>query len=151
MRELIGPATEADPAGLKIDVVAFGCTSASMALGEEEVFRRIVGAAGGGVHDAGHCAGCGLWALGARRIGALTPYSAEVNATVRGYLRARGVEVAAFGTFDKRDDRDAARISLDLIEAGVRRWRAAPGWMRVRFMHKPAAGRAVEAVARAGG
>ena len=35
----IAPATELILPSLHLDVVAFGCTSASMALGEEEVFR----------------------------------------------------------------------------------------------------------------
>ncbi len=52
-------------------------------------------------------------ALGARRIGVLTPYSPDVNAVVRAYLDTHGADVAAFATFDKRDDREAARISVD--------------------------------------
>ena len=39
--ERIAPATELILPSLHLDVVAFGCTSASMALGEEEVFRQI--------------------------------------------------------------------------------------------------------------
>src|SRR3984885_5383439 len=41
MCPLIAPATELILPGSQLDVVAFGCTSASMALGEEEVFRQI--------------------------------------------------------------------------------------------------------------
>lgn len=49
----------------------------------------------------------------------LTPYAPEVNAVVRAYLDEHGAEVAAFATFDKRDDREAARISAESIAAGV--------------------------------
>ncbi|HEY6431772.1 MAG TPA: Asp/Glu racemase [Acetobacteraceae bacterium] len=121
MRERIAPAAELILPGCKLDVVAFGCTSASMELGEEEVFRQI--------HSARPEVACttpitaafaAFKALGARRIGVLTPYSAEVNAGVRRYLDGNGVDVAAFATFDKRDDRDAARISPDSIAAGVK-------------------------------
>ena len=120
MRDLIAPAAELILPGMKLDVVAFGCTSASMALGEEEVFRQIRK-----VRPEVACttpitaAFAAFKALGARRIGVLTPYSPEVNAVVRQYLDAHGAEVAAFATFDKRDDREAARISVDSIAAAI--------------------------------
>lgn len=121
MRERIAPATELILPGVDLDVVAFGCTSASMELGEDEVFRQI--------HRARPAVACttpvtaafaAFEALGAQRIGVLTPYSAEVNAGVRAYLDKRGATVAAFGTFNKQDDRDAARIAPASIADGIR-------------------------------
>ncbi|HSU04766.1 MAG TPA: Asp/Glu racemase [Acetobacteraceae bacterium] len=121
MRERIAPATELILPGSKLDVVAFGCTSASMELGEDEVFRQIRTVRPGVACTTPVTAAFAAFkALGARRIGVLTPYSAEVNAGVRRYLDRNGVTVAAFGTFDKRDDREAARIAPDSIAAGVR-------------------------------
>ena len=38
---------------------------------------------------------------------------------MREYLDRHGAEVAAFATFDKRDDREAARISADSIAAAI--------------------------------
>ncbi len=120
MRKLIAPATELILPGLPLDVVAFGCTSASMTLGEDVVFKEIKRARPEVACTTPVTAAlAGFAALGARRIGVLTPYSAEVNRTVRVYLEGRGVEVAAFGTFDKVDDREAARISPGSIEAGI--------------------------------
>jgi maleate isomerase len=122
MRDRIAPATELILPGCRLDVVAFGCTSASMELGEEEVFRQIHKARPGIACTTPITAAFAAFAsLGARRIGVLTPYSAEVNAGVRAYLNSHGVNVAAFATFDKRDDRDAARIAPDSIADGVRR------------------------------
>ncbi len=121
MRELIAPATKLILPGCRLDVVAFGCTSASMELGEEEVFRQIRS-----VRPEVKCttpvtaAFAAFEALRARRIGVLTPYAPEVNENVRAYLTARGVDVAAFATFDKRDDRDAARIAPESVVEGVR-------------------------------
>ncbi len=121
MRDRIAPATELILPLLHLDVVAFGCTSASMALGEEEVFRQIRR-----VRPDVACttpvtaAFAAFKALGVRRIGVLTPYAPEVNAVVREYLNAHGAEVAAFATFDKRDDREAARVSEASIAAGVK-------------------------------
>ena len=81
MCERIAPATELILPGCKLDVVAFGCTSASMELGEEDIFREIHK-----VRAEVECttpvtaAFAAFKACGARRIGVLTPYSAEVNA-----------------------------------------------------------------------
>jgi maleate isomerase len=121
MRERIAPATRLILPGSKLDVVAFGCTSASMELGEEEVFRQIRS-----IRPEVACttpvtaAFAAFKALSARRIGVLTPYSAEVNAGVRAYLTGHGVDGVAFATFDKRDDRDAARITPDSVAEGVK-------------------------------
>jgi maleate isomerase len=120
MRDRIAPATELILPSLHLHVVAFGCTSASMALGEEEVFRQIRR-----VRPEVACttpvtaAFAAFKALGSRRIGVLTPYAPEVNAVVRAYLDAHGPEVAAFATFDKCDDRVAARITVSSIAAGI--------------------------------
>ncbi len=120
MRDRIAPATELILPSMHLDVVAFGCTSASMALGEEEIFRQIHRARPGVACTTPVTAAFAAFkALGARRIGVLTPYAPEVNAVVRAYLNAHGAEVAAFATFDKRDDRDAARISTESIAAGI--------------------------------
>jgi maleate isomerase len=120
MRDLIAPATKLILPGMRLDVVAFGCTSASMALGEEEVFRQIRSARPDVACTTPVTAAFAAFkALRARRIGVLTPYSPEVNSVVRQYLDAHGVKVGAFATFDKRDDREAARISMDSISAGI--------------------------------
>jgi maleate isomerase len=120
MRERIAPATELVLPSLHLDVVAFGCTSASMALGEAEVFRQIHRARPGIACTTPVTAAFAAFkALGAQRIGVLTPYAPEVNAVVRGYLDAHGAQVAAFATFDKRDDREAARVTVGSIAAGI--------------------------------
>lgn len=120
MRELIAPATELILPGMPLDVVAFGCTSASMALGEEEVFRQIRRARPGVACTTPITAAFAAFkALGMGRIGVLTPYAPSVNAVVREYLDTHGANVATFATFDKRDDREAARISVESIAAAV--------------------------------
>jgi maleate isomerase len=120
MRERIAPATALILPGCPLDVVAFGCTSASMELGEEEIFRQIRKARPEVACTTPVTAAFAAFeALGAHRIGVLTPYSAEVNAGVCAYLMARGANVAAFATFDRQDDLEAARIAPDSIAAGI--------------------------------
>jgi len=120
MRPLIAPATALILPGTSLDVVAFGCTSASMVLGEEAVFAEIRKSRPGIAATTPITAAFAAFrALEARRIGVLTPYSAAVNERVVAYLGSHGVEVAAFATFDKADDRDAARIDVASIARGV--------------------------------
>ena len=119
--ERIAPATDLILPGMKLDVVGFGCTSATMTLGEDYIFDAIRKARPGVACTTPVTAALSAFrALRARRIGVLTPYAPPVNAIVRRYFEDKGVEVAAFGTFDKQDDREAARISPDSIRDGVR-------------------------------
>jgi maleate isomerase len=121
MGERIAPTTALILPGAKLDVVAFGCSSASMELGEEEVFRQIHAVRPGIACTTPVTAAFAAFAaLGAQRIGVLTPYSAEVNAVVRAYLVKRGATIAAFATFNQPDDRDAARIAPEAIAEGIR-------------------------------
>ena len=120
MQPLIAPAAALILPGSRLDVVAFGCTSASMTLGEEAVFAEIRRARPEAACTTPVTAAFAAFAaLGAQRIGVLTPYSAAVNRTVRAYLERRGVEVTAFGTFAKEDDREVARISPASLEEAV--------------------------------
>jgi maleate isomerase len=106
--------------GSELDVVAYGCTSASMAIGEEKVFGHIRSVRPNALCTTPITAAFAAFrALGARRIGVLTPYRAEVNLIVADYIRARGFAVPVFGSFNEGDDMKVARISPASIRAGV--------------------------------
>lgn len=118
----IAPSTDLILPGLSLDVVAFGCTSATMLLGEDYVFGEI--------RKARPDVACttpvtavraALEALDAGRIAMLTPYSPEITAGMAQYFLSRGVGVDAYATFDRRDDREAACISVESIVAGAER------------------------------
>jgi maleate isomerase len=120
MRDRITPAAALILPDIRLDVVAFGCTSASMTLGEEEVFRQMRRARPEVACTTPVTAAFAAFkALGVRRIGVLTPYPPAVNEVVRDYLTRHGVDVAAFATFNKGDDREAARISMESIAAAI--------------------------------
>lgn len=112
--------------GLALDVVGFGCTSASMVLGEEAIFARIRE-----VRPDVACttpitaAFAAFEQLGARRLAVLTPYRRDVNETVRSYLEGRGMEVPVLGSFNEEDDGvvgriDVASIRRAALELGAR-------------------------------
>jgi maleate isomerase len=107
--------------GVKLDVVAYGCTSGTVVIGEENVFARI--------REARPDVACttpitgavaGLRALGARRIALLTPYIEEVNQMLRRFIEARGIDVPVMGSFNHENDLEVARISQESIKLAVR-------------------------------
>ncbi|MGE0007258.1 MAG: aspartate/glutamate racemase family protein [Parvibaculaceae bacterium] len=106
--------------GADFDVIAYGCTSASMAIGEEKVFERIREA-----RPHVECttpitaAFAAFRALGARRIGVLTPYRADVNRIVASYIAGRGFTVPVFGSFSEEDDNVVARITPESVRDGI--------------------------------
>jgi maleate isomerase len=114
--------------GVGLDVVAFGCTSATMTLGEDAVFAEIRKARPNVACTTPVTAALAAFrALDAKSIGLLTPYAPEISASLVAYFRGRGVGVAAVATFDRRDDREAARVSEASIEQATRRLASAPG------------------------
>jgi len=104
-----------------VDVMAYGCTSASMAIGEENVFARIREAKPDIRCTTPITAAFAAFdAFKARRIGVLTPYPADVNRIVSDYIAARGYQVPVFGSFNSDRDTVVARITPQSIEAAVR-------------------------------
>ncbi|MCG6887975.1 MAG: Asp/Glu racemase [Gammaproteobacteria bacterium] len=104
-----------------VDVMAYGCTSASMAIGEEQVFARIREAKPEVACTTPITAAFAAFdAFKARRIGVLTPYPAAVNRIVADYIAARGYQVPVFGSFNSDRDTTVARITPQSIETAVR-------------------------------
>ncbi|HEX2528472.1 MAG TPA: hypothetical protein VHL31_19500 [Geminicoccus sp.] len=120
MEPQIGPTTELLLPGHPFDVLAFGCTSASMVLGEEHVMalmrERKPEARATTPITAAQVA---MQALGARRIALLTPYREDVNLGIIRYLEDRGLEVPVFGSFNEEDDGKVGRIAPGSIERAV--------------------------------
>jgi maleate isomerase len=93
-----------------------------MAIGEEKVFENIRT-----VEPLAECttpitaAFAAFKAFKAKRIGVLTPYTADVNKIVAQYIMTRGFGVPVFGSFNESLDSTVARISPQSIEAGIRK------------------------------
>lgn len=96
---------------LPLDVIAFGCTSAAMVIGEARVCERIREARPGIACTTPITAAFAAFqALGVRRLALLTPYRDDINRFMRSYIEDRGFEVPVMGSFNEEDDRRAARI-----------------------------------------
>ena len=124
LREMEGRLTESAAVimpGLPMAAIAFGCTSATMVIGEEGVFAKLRAARPEARPTTPITAAFAAFhAFGVRRLAVLTPYRADVNAAVKAYIEARGFEVPVFGTFDEEDDLRAARItSASIRDAAI--------------------------------
>jgi len=106
--------------GCPLDVVAYGCTSASIVIGEKQIFEQVQKS-----RPEVHCttpvtaAFAAFKALGVRNIGILTPYRADVNAQVKAYFEKAGFKVPVFGSFNEKNDPTVARISPKSIRAAA--------------------------------
>jgi maleate isomerase len=106
--------------GLPVDVMAFGCNSGTMILGEDVVFDHIR-ASRPNVPCTSPVTGtiAALERLNASRIAVLTPYNDAINKMVADYLRKRNLDVVAFGSFNEENDHKAARISLNSLSQAI--------------------------------
>lgn len=104
------------PPSLAFDVIGYGCTSAATVIGSQHVARAIQSVCPtakvtdplAAIIAAGH-------QLGAKRLGFLTPYVADVSAQMRGRLIDAGFEIAGFGSFEEGRDPVVARITEQAI------------------------------------
>ena len=103
--------------GDKLDIVGYGCTSATVVLGEEEIFSSIKS-----VHPNAKCTTPISAALRAfeifdvKNIAVITPYTENVNVYISEYIKKSGYNISAFGSFNEKRDPVVASIdSLSLI------------------------------------
>jgi maleate isomerase len=104
-----------------LDAVLYGCTSASVCIGDAAVAAAIRrGKPGVAVITPVSATLAGLRAMGARRISVLTPYSVETSAPMAALFEAEGFTLDRFTCLDMHDDRDMARIAPDdIVDLGA--------------------------------
>jgi maleate isomerase len=109
-------ATDVILPGVPLDVVAYGCTSGAMVIGEDTVAERIR-AARPNVAVTTPITGAlaAMGALGARRIALLTPYIDRINRMMRGYIEERGIGVPVMGSFNNENDNEVACITPESL------------------------------------
>lgn len=100
------------PQSAKPDVIAYACTSGATVIGRDNVAAAI--------HryhpnvattDPMTAVIAALRALGARRIGLLTPYLPSVSARMQTLLEDEGFEIAAFASYEQEEEAIVSRIS----------------------------------------
>lgn len=121
MRDHIPAVTELIVPYSNIDVVAFGCTSGSMAIGPETVAAKVHESKPDvAVTNPVSAALKGLDALGCKRVALLTPYVDEVNAVVEAYVSSQGFDIVVKGSFKQPGDPQIVRVPPEaILQAGL--------------------------------
>ncbi|PRD44926.1 ectoine utilization protein EutA [Phyllobacterium phragmitis] len=105
----------------KLDAICYSCTSASVVIGDRQIQAAIWAAKPGiPVITPTLAAIKALYAVGARRISILTPYTIGTSAPMADYFAASGFDIARFTCFGLEDDRQMARISPASLVAAAR-------------------------------
>lgn len=113
--------------GLDLDVVIYGCTSGTIALGEAATLEAVARARASRHQTTPVTASlAALRRLGARRVSILTPYREDVNRALGSYYASRGLEVLNVAGLGMDDDYAMTALPPQaLVEAG--RQAMAPG------------------------
>lgn len=102
--------------GMPMNVIGYGCTSASTLIGEERVLGLMKTA-----RPESRCttpitaARAAFKELGMHSIALLTPYTDDINNLIREYIEGYGIKAPVMGSFNVRDDRKACRITPGAI------------------------------------
>ena len=99
----IGRAARGIVPDVDLDVMIYGCTSGTVAIGEMEVFQSMKNARGDYPCTTPITAAMAAFkTLGAKKISILTPYIRSVNLEVAEYFKGRGLDIANMGLHDLR-------------------------------------------------
>lgn len=108
------------PPAARFHSVGYACTSGATVIGVDRVAELVHGAVHTrAVADPLTAATAALGALGAARIGLVSPYVASVAGPLRAALEAAGLDVAASLSFGEETEERVARIDPDSIRAAV--------------------------------
>jgi len=102
---------------ISLDVIAYGCTSASMVIGPKRVEERCQKAKPGvKVTNPFSAVIFAIKTMGLKRISLVTPYSDDLNQQLKSYLEKESIGIAAIASFNVDDDNIVGRISPESIE-----------------------------------
>ena len=106
--------------GQKIDVIAYGCTSGTIALGEDHIESQVQKSKPKAKVTTPITAAIKAFKkLKLNNIAVLTPYPKEVNLTVFNYLSSNQIQIDSFSSFNLNYDAEIAQVSLDSIMEGI--------------------------------
>ena len=108
--------------GSPLDVLAYGCTSATVAIGEAEVFARLRRDRPGISCTTPITAAMAAFAgLGIARVALLTPYPQPVHDAIAAFLDQRGIVVADQAHLGIDSDAAISRVTATQLGDAVRR------------------------------
>lgn len=107
--------------GLPMDVMAFGCTSASIVIGNEKI-KELLTVNNPGIPATNPWAGAlaAFRHLKAKRVSIFSPYPTKVNYPLYQQLIAEGFEVPTIGALRIEKDTDITTVSFDSMLNGAK-------------------------------
>ena len=116
MCEKIKLITEKILPGEKINTVAYGCTSGTIAIGEDKVQKEIQLAKPDSYVTTPTTSALKAFRLmNIKKIAIFTPYPESVNKTIYEYFSKKNIEVISFSTFNLELDTDFANIDPNYL------------------------------------
>jgi maleate isomerase len=118
----ISTATDMLLPGSEFDVIYYGCTSASVVIGDDAIVGAIKGVKNNAeVITPTISAMKAFQALNVDKIALLTPYLPQTSKPMQPYFEECGLDVVKHSCLGMEDDRDMARLDRNcLIEAALR-------------------------------
>ena len=100
----------------EIEVVAYGCTSGTIIIGEDEIFKEIRKAKPNAYVTTPITAAIKAYnKMKINKISILTPYPVNVNESIHRYLEKHNFEIVNFYSFNLESDFDIARVDKDFL------------------------------------
>tara|TARA_B100001123_G_scaffold448081_1_gene607757 strand:+ start:1183 stop:1935 length:753 start_codon:yes stop_codon:yes gene_type:complete len=100
----------------KIDVIAYGCTSGTIAIGEDRIANQVHKSKPEALVTTPITAALKAFRkLKLKKIAVLTPYPKEVNLTVFKFLNQNNIEIDTFHSFNLEYDSEIAQVSLESL------------------------------------
>ncbi|MGO1120546.1 maleate cis-trans isomerase family protein [Rhodovibrionaceae bacterium A322] len=100
------------PVTQPFDAIGYACTSGATVIGQEVVAQKVRQTHPQvAVTDPITAVMAGCRAVGAKKLGFLTPYLPEVSQAMRALLEKNGFEISAFGSFEQEQEEVVSRIS----------------------------------------
>ena len=111
MHEQIESVTEKILPGQKINTVAYGCTSGTIAIGEDRVKEKVqLAKPNCYVTTPITSAIKAFKKMNLKKIALFTPYPESVNKTILEYFSRKNINIVSFGTFNIDLDEDIASV-----------------------------------------
>ena len=111
MHDQIESVTEKILPGQKINTIAYGCTSGTIAIGEEKVKEKVqLAKADCYVTTPVTSAIKAFKEMNLKNIALFTPYPESVNKTILEYFRKKNINIVSFSTFNIDLDEDIASV-----------------------------------------
>ena len=103
-----------------VDIVAYGCTSGTIAIGAERIKQEVNNSKPNAKVTTPITAAIKAFNhLGIKKIAVLTPYPKDVNETVFNFLNENNLTIDSFSPFNLEYDSEIAQVSLESLQKEI--------------------------------